>query len=87
MKSGYRIISIVIASLHWIFYSMMVLVAILNAETWFFGTKISGEFALVIHLSYGIGGFVIGYFIYLQKRISYALAVFLFAFVVISFRL
>ncbi len=87
MKSGYKIISIVIASLHWIFYSMIVLVAILNAETWFFDTKISGEFALIIHLSYGISGFVIGYFICLQKRISYVLAIFLFTFVMISFRL
>lgn len=87
MKNGYKIISIVVASLHWIFYSMIVLVAILNAETWFFSTKISGEFALIIHLSYGISGFVIGYFIYLQKRISYVLAIFLFVFVMISFRL
>jgi len=87
MKSGYKIISIVVASLHWIFYSMIILVTILNAETWFFGTKISGEFALIIHLSYGISGFVIGYFIYLQKRISYVLAIFLFTFVMISFRL
>ncbi len=87
MKSEYRIISIVIASLHWIFYSMIVLVAILNAETWFFGTKINGELALVIHFSYGISGFILGYLIYLQKRIAYVLAVILFVFITISFRL
>ena len=62
------------------------LIVIINAETWFFGSKINGEIALIIHFSYGAGGFIIGYFIYRQKKVSYILAIILFAFVIVSFR-
>lgn len=87
MKTKYQIIATAIASLHWIYYGLIILGGIINAETWFFGTKINGELALVIHFSYGTSGIVMVYLIYLQKRIAYVLAIFLFAFVMISFRL
>ena len=86
MKTRYKIITTVIASLHWIWYSLIILIVILNAETWFFGTKINGEPALILHFSYGISGFIVGYLIYRQKRIAYVLAIILFAFMMISFR-
>ena len=87
MKSKYHIITTIIASLHWIYYGMTILIAIINAETWFFGTKINGDYALLLHLTYGTGGFIVGYFIYRQKKVSYVLAIILFVFVTISFRL
>jgi hypothetical protein len=87
MKTRYKIITTAIASLHWIYYSLIISGVIINAETWFFGTKINGELALVIHFGYGISGFILGYLIYLQKRIAYVLAIILFVFVTISFRL
>ena len=90
MKTKYQIITTVIttviASLHWIWYSVIILFIIINAETWFFGTKINGEPALILHFSYGISGFIVGYLIYRQKRIAYVLAIILFAFMMISFR-
>jgi hypothetical protein len=83
----YKIITTAIASLHWIYYSFIISGIIINAETWFFGTKINGDLALIIHFSYGVSGFILGYFIYLQKKIAYFLAIILFAFMTISFRL
>lgn len=87
MKTRYKIITTIIASLHWIYYSLIILGVIINAETWFFGTKINGELALILHFSYGISGIIVGYLIYRQKKIAYVLAIILFAFVTISFRL
>jgi len=87
MKTRYKTTTTTIASLHWIYYSLIILGVIINAETWFFGTKINGELALILHVSYGISGFILGYLIYLQKRIAYILAIILFAFTTISFRL
>jgi hypothetical protein len=87
MKTRYKIITTAIASLHWIYYSFIILGVIINAETWFFGTKLNGELALVVHFGYGISGFFLGYLIYLQKRTAYVLAVILFVFITISFRL
>ncbi len=87
MKTRYKIITTAIASLHWIYYSLIISGVIINAETWFFGTKINGEPALILHFSYGISGFIVGYLIYRQKRIAYVLAIILFVFVTISFRL
>jgi len=86
MKSSYKIITTAIASLHWIWYSLIISVVIINAETWFFGTKINGEPSLILHFSYGIIGFIVGYLVYRQKRIAYVLAIILFAFMMISFR-
>ena len=87
MKNRYHIITTVIASLHWIYYGLTILIVIINAETWFFGIKINGELALILHFSYGISGIIIGYLIYRQKRIAYVLAIILFVFITISFRL
>ena len=87
MKTKFKIIPTAIASLHWVCYSFIILSVIINAETWFFGTKINGELALFIHFSYGTGRFILGYLIFLQKRIAYVLAIILFVSVTISFRL
>ena len=87
MKTKYQIITTSIASLHWIYYSLTILIVIINAETWFFGTKINGDFALLLHFTYGISGFIVGYMIYRRKKVAYILAIVLFAFVTISFRL
>ncbi len=86
MKIRYKIILIAIASLHWIYYGVLILAVIINAETWFFGTKINGEPALILHFSYSITGFILGYLIYRQKRVAYVLAIILFVFMTISFR-
>jgi len=86
MKTRYKIITTIVASLHWIWYSLIISIVIINAETWFFGTKINGEPALILNFSYGISGFIVGYLIYRQKRIAYVLAIILFAFMMISFR-
>ena len=86
MKTRYQIVTTVIASLHWIYYSLIILMVIINAETWFFGTKINGELALILNFSYGVSGIITGYLIYQQKRIAYVLAIILFAFVTISSR-
>ena len=85
MKTKYQIVTTTIASLHWIYYGLLISMIIINAETWFFGTKINGELASILHFSYGITGFIIGYLIYKQKRIAYVLATVLFVFVTISF--
>lgn len=87
MKTIYKIITTAIASLLWIYYGLIILVVIINAETWFFGTKINGVPAVILHFSYGISGFVLGYLIYRQKRIAYVLAIILFVFVTISLRI
>lgn len=87
MKSKYQIITTAIASLHWIYYGMTILIVIINAETWFFGTKINGDFALLLHFTYGISGFIVGYLIYRQKKVAYVFGIILFVFVTISFRL
>ncbi|MDH3203216.1 MAG: hypothetical protein OEL81_00885 [Nitrosopumilus sp.] len=87
MNTRYQIITTVIAILHWIYYGLTMLIVIINAETWFFGTKINGDPALMLHFSYGISGLIVGYLIYRQKRIAYVLAIILFAFMTISFRL
>jgi len=87
MKTRYKIITTAIASLHWIYYSLIISVVIINAETWFFGTKINGEPALILHFSYSVSGFIVGYLIYRQKRIAYVFAIILFVFVTISLRL
>ena len=86
MKTKYKIILIAVASLHWIYYGLTILMVIINAETWFFGTKINGVPTLILHFSYGITGFILGYLIYLQKRVAYVLAIILFVFMIISFR-
>jgi hypothetical protein len=87
MKTRYQIIASIIASLHWIYYALTILIVIINAETWFFGTKINGDFALILHLIYGTSGLIIGYLIYRQKKIAYVLAIILFVFMTISFRI
>lgn len=87
MKTRYQIITTIIASLHWIYYALTILIVIINAETWFFSTKINGDFALILHFIYGASGFIIGYLIYRQKKIAYVLAIILFLFVTISFRI
>ena len=87
IKNRYQIITTVIASIHWIYYSLIILVTIINTETWFFGTKINGELALILHFSYGMSGIIVGYLIYQQKRMAYVLAIVLFVFMTISFRL
>jgi hypothetical protein len=87
MNTRYQIIATVIASLHWIYYALIILMVIINAETWFFGTKINGDFAFILHFIYGISGFIIGYLIYRQKKIAYVLGIILFIFVTISFRI
>ena len=73
MKTKYQIITTVIttivASLHWIWYSPIIFIVIFNAETWFFGTKLSGEPALILHFSYGISGFIVGYLVYRQREL------------------
>ena len=86
MKTKYKIILIAVAILHWIYYGLTILMVIINAETWFFGTKINGVPALILHFSYGITGFILGYLIYRQKRVAYVLAIILFVFMTISFR-
>ena len=87
MKTKYQIITTSIASLHWIYYGLTILIVIINAETWFFGTKINGDFALLLHFTYGTSRFIVGYLIYRQKKVAYVLAIVLFVFVTISFRL
>ena len=87
MKTRYKIITTAVATLHWIYYGLIILGIIINAETWFFGTKINGEFAIIIHFIYGISGIITGYLIYRQMRIAYVLAIILFVFVTLSFRL
>ena len=87
MKTRYKIVTTIIASLHWIYYSLIIFAIIINAETWFFGTKINGELALLLHFSYGISGIIVGYLIYRQKRTAYVLAIILFVFVIVSLRL
>lgn len=66
------------AILHWIFYPLFMFPVIINAETWFYGTKFSGFDATVIHLSIGITGIVLGYFIYKNQRIAFFGAIGLF---------
>ena len=87
IKTKYGLITTAIAILHWAYYGMTILMVIINAETWFFGTKINGNSALILHCIYSISGFTIGYLIYLQKKIAYVLAIILFTFMTISFRL
>ena len=87
MKRKYQIVTTAIASLHWIYYGLTILIVMINTETWFFGTKINGDFALLLHFTYGISGFIVGYLIYRQKKIAYVLAIVLFVLVTISFRL
>ncbi len=87
MRTKYHIITTAIASLHWIYYGMTILITLINAETWFFGTKINGDYALLLHLTYGTSGFIVGYFTYRQKKMVYVLSIVLFVFVIISFKL
>lgn len=87
MKIKYGLITTAMAILHWVYYGMAISIVIINAETWFFGTKINGDFAVILHCVLGISGFVIGYMIWRQKKIAYVLAIMLFAFMTISFRL
>lgn len=82
-----RIITVLVACLHWLLYGLVMLsVIMINAETWFFGIKINGDAAILIHLVYGISGFAVGYFVYRQKKIAYVFATVLFVFMMISFR-
>lgn len=60
-----------IAVLHWIFYGFVIFVVILNAEIYFYGTKYSGNTALIIHFIIGVVGILFGFLILKQKKIAY----------------
>ena len=62
---------IVVSILHWIFYPLWTIPIIINAEIWFFGTKFSGDWALLINFSIGILGIILGVLIFKQKKIAY----------------
>ena len=68
----------IISILHWIFYSLLLVPVIINAEIWFYGQKFNGDSALMITLSIGISGIILGYFIWKKQKISYYIAVGLF---------
>ena len=84
MKTRYKIILTAIASLHWIFYGLWMLVVIINPEIWFFGEKFSGYLAIAIHLVIGVLGMLIGYLIYKKNKFAYFGGIFLFAVVLSS---
>ena len=60
-----------ISILHWIFYGFHIFIVIFNAEIYFYGTKYSGNFAIIIYFTLGISGILIGFFIFKQKKIAY----------------
>lgn len=66
------------------FYGLWIFAILLNAETWFFGVKFSGEWALLIHLPSGILGIILGILIIKKKRIAYYAALILFAFIILN---
>jgi len=71
MKTIYKIITTVIASLHLIFYGFWMFIVIFNAEIWYYGTKYSGDSAIMINFTFGIIGMLLGVFILKQKKIAY----------------
>ena len=87
MRTRFSLILIPTAISHWIFYGLWIFPVIINAETWFFGVKYSGEWALLIHPPSGILGIVLGIFIIKQKRIAYYVAVALFVFMILNIQI
>lgn len=61
----------IIFALHWILYGVWIIPIIINAETWFFGVKYSGETAIVIHFGIGLTGMFLGYLIYKKYKLAY----------------
>ena len=63
---------VIIGITHCVFYTFLILpIILINAETWFFGTKFSGMEAVILHFLIGVVGIVLGYLIY--KKQKYAL--------------
>lgn len=60
-----------IAVLHWIFYGFWIFIVIFNAEIYFYGTKFSGDPAIIINFTFGIVGIMLGFFILKRKKIAY----------------
>lgn len=57
--------------MHWVFYTLLMLpVILINAETWFFGTKFSGVGAIALHFLVGGTGIILGYLIYKKQKHS-----------------
>ena len=84
MKDGFKIVSITVAILHWIFYGLEIFMIILNAETWFFGEKFNGNSAILIHFLIGFSGIFFGLFIYKKKEFAYVGGLVLFIIVLSS---
>lgn len=84
MKTKYRIISTVLASLHFAFYGFWIIAIITNPETWFFGEKFAGYAAITIHLTIGILGVLIGFLVYRNNKISYFVGIVLFGIAIYS---
>lgn len=75
----------IVSVLHWIFYGLWILGIIINAEMYFFGVKYRGDDAIIINLTIGISGIVLGYFILKQNRLAYFGGLFLFVLIMINF--
>lgn len=73
-----------ISILHWIFYGFHIFLVIFNAEIYFYGTKYSGDSAIIIYFTLGISGILIGFFIFKQKRIAYFFSIILFTIILID---
>jgi len=82
MKTRHKIITTTIASLHCMFYPIWFFPIIINAETYFYGTKFSGESAIIINFTFGIIGILLGVFILKQKKVAYFGGIVLFVLVV-----
>lgn len=62
---------VIIGITHWVFYTLIILpIILINAETWFFGTKFSGVEAVALHFLIGGVGIVLGYLIYKKQKYS-----------------
>ena len=84
MKTEYRIVSTVLASLHFAFYGFWIIAIIINPETWFFGEKFAGYEAITIHLTIESLGMLIGFLVYRNNNISYFAGIVLFVIAVSS---
>lgn len=73
-----------ISVLHWLFYGLWIIPIIINAETWFYGVKFSGEVAITIHFVIGVFGIFLGYLIYKKYKFAYVASILLFGMVLAS---
>lgn len=67
----FSFIRIAISVLHWLFYGFWIFIVLFNAEIYFYGTKYSGDDAILINLTIGIIGILLGFFILRQKKFAY----------------